>query len=239
MKVAIMQPYFFPYIGYFQLIKHTDLFILFDDSQYIRHGWVNRNRILKPEKDWQYIIAPLQEYKQTTQIKDIRVQNNEVWKDKIIRQIEHYKKKAPFYSQTKVILEECLHCKDDSVTKLNSFAINKICNFLEVPLNLKISSCENFDYSNVNDSGEWALRICEQLKATEYLNPIGGMSLFSPNKFSNSNVKLNFIIPTNITYNQRRNGIIENGLSIIDVMMFNSLEDIYKLLNKCEIQSVN
>ena len=117
MKVAIMQPYFFPYIGYFQLIKHSDLFVLFDDVQYIRHGWVNRNRILKPDKDWQYIIAPLQNHQQSTLIKDIKVQDGDDWKIKIIRQIEHYKKRSPFYKETIQIIDE--YFNEDNNNSLN------------------------------------------------------------------------------------------------------------------------
>jgi hypothetical protein len=237
MKVAIMQPYFFPYIGYFQLIKHADLFIIFDDSQYIRHGWINRNRILKPEKDWQYVIAPLQEHEKTALIKDIKVQNGDYWKMKILRQIEHYKKKSPFYKQTKAILEECFNHPEISIAHLNAFYLQKVCSYINLPLNLKISSAENYDYSNVNDAGEWALRICEQIGGKYYLNPIGGKELFDPMKFNQSNIELNLLSSGDISYSQRRNGIIESGLSIIDVMMFNSPEEIQNLLNQCQIQT--
>jgi hypothetical protein len=237
MKIAIMQPYFMPYIGYFQLIKHTDLFILFDDVQYIRHGWLNRNRILKPEKDWQYIIAPLQKHNQTDLIKDIKVQKQKEWKFKIFRQIEHYKKKSPFYLQTVSILEQCFSNEEDSITKLNANILQKICDYIEIPFNFKISSEENYNYSNVSDAGEWALRICEQIGATTYLNPLGGKELFDTKKFNDSNIGLCFLNPGDISYSQRRNGVIETSLSIIDVLMFNSPEQIKQLLNKCEIQT--
>jgi hypothetical protein len=87
----------------------------------------------------------------------------------------------------------------------------------------------------VNDAGEWALRICEQIGGNYYLNPIGGKELFSPMKFNQSNIEINFLASGDIFYNQRRNGIIESGLSIIDVMMFNTPEEIQNLLNQCEI----
>jgi hypothetical protein len=236
MKVAIMQPYFLPYIGYFQLIKHTDLFILFDDVQYIRHGWLNRNRILKPEKDWQYIIAPLQKHNQTDLIKDIKVLKQNEWKFKIFRQIEHYKKKSPFYDQTKSILEQCFNEEEDSITKLNANILKKICDYIGIPFNFKISSDENYNYFNISDSGEWALRISEQIGATSYVNPVGGKELFDSVKFKHSNIDLCFLSTGNTTYSQRRNGVIEANLSIIDVMMFNSPEQILELLNKCKIQ---
>ena len=231
-----MQPYFFPYIGYFQLINNTDIFILFDDVQYIRHGWINRNRILKPEKDWQYIIAPIQEHEQKSFIKEINVLNEDEWKNKILRQIEHYKKKAPFYKETKILLEECFNFNETSITLLNAFYIQKICTYLKISINLKISSLEKYNYNNVNDAGEWALRICEQMGGKYYLNPVGGKELFNQDKFNQSNIELNFLKSGDISYSQRRNGIKEEGLSIIDVMMFNSVEEIQNLLKQCEIQ---
>ena len=103
MKVAIMQPYFFPYIGYFQLIHAVDTFILFDDVQYIRHGWINRNRILKPVFGHQYIIAPLAKHQQKSLIKEISVIEGVAWKVKILLQIEHYKKKAPFLNSERLL----------------------------------------------------------------------------------------------------------------------------------------
>src|ERR1700761_7183717 len=99
MKVGIMQPYFFPYIGYFQLINSVERFIIFDDVQYIRHGWVNRNRILKPAEGHQYILLALDDHNQHTLIKNVCAKNTPEWKEKILRQLEHYKKRSPFYFQ--------------------------------------------------------------------------------------------------------------------------------------------
>lgn len=99
MKLGIMQPYFFPYLGYFSLIKHTDRFILFDTVQFIRHGWIERNRILKPNEGWQYIQVPLIKDKgRDTVIKDVKIRNTENWQQKIIAQLQHYKKKRTLLS---------------------------------------------------------------------------------------------------------------------------------------------
>jgi len=97
MKLAIMQPYFFLYLGYFSLIKHTDKFILFDIVQFIRHGWIERNRILKPSEGWQYFRVPLQKHPRETKIKDILIDNDQAWKEIILAQLQHYKKSAPYY----------------------------------------------------------------------------------------------------------------------------------------------
>jgi len=235
MKVAIMQPYFFPYLGYFQLIVASDKFILFDDVQYIRHGWINRNRILKPVQDWQYIIVPLQAHNRDSLIKDIKVTEDEEWKLKISRQIEHYKKKAPFYNATKDLLEKCFQETETNIAKLNGIYIKHICDYLNIPFEVLVSSELKFDYSHVTDAGEWALKISEQIGASEYINPLSGKELFDAEKFKKSAIKLRFLKPNDIGYSQRRNGVVEVGLSIIDVMMFNSPEEINLLLKKYSI----
>ena len=91
-KVGIMQPYFFPYLGYYSLIAHTDQFILFDGVQFMRHGWIERNRILKPNEGWQYVAAPLEKFPFGTKIRHVKVRQAEDWKGKLLRQLEHYKK---------------------------------------------------------------------------------------------------------------------------------------------------
>src|SRR4030042_3246951 len=83
MKIGIMQPYFFPYLGYFSLIKHTERFVLLDSVQFIKHGWVKRNRILKPGSGWQYILVPLVKHNRDTKIKDIRIKNTLDWRNTI------------------------------------------------------------------------------------------------------------------------------------------------------------
>ena len=105
MKVGIMQPYFFPYSGYFSLIKATETFILLDEVQFIRHGWIERNRILKPNEGWQYIHCPIEKHSRETRIRDIEIRNQENWKNKILAQLIHYKKKAPYYNEVISLLE--------------------------------------------------------------------------------------------------------------------------------------
>src|ERR1035437_4802284 len=195
MKIGIMQPYFFPYIGYFQLINVVDRFILFDDVQYIRHGWINRNRILKPSDGHQYITLALSEHNRDTLIRDINVKDGYEWKEKILRQIEHYKKKSPFYTQVQQLLIQCFDSTELNLTQLNGHFLKQVFNYIGIDFKIEISSVMKFDYSNVNDAGEWALRISEQIGATEYINPPGGIELFDKSKFEKSNIKLSFIHP--------------------------------------------
>ncbi len=240
MKVAIMQPYFFPYLGYYQLIQTVDKFILFDDVQYIRHGWINRNRILKPGGGWQYVIAPLAPHSQKTLIRDIRLKNgSEEWKELIMRQMAHYKKKAPFYDQTIDVLKQCFTFRESNVTLFNRASMLTVCEYLDIDANIQVSSELNLNYDNVSDAGEWALRICEQAGAREYINPSGGKELFDPAKFSRSGILLSFLSSNLSEYSQKRNPPFEAGLSMLDIMMFNSPDDIRRMLADYRIEHAN
>jgi hypothetical protein len=230
MRVAIMQPYFFPYLGYFQLIRSVDRFILFDDVQYIRHGWINRNRILKPGESWQYIVAPLQKHAREDLISGVELMPGSEWKEKILRQLDHYRKKAPFYCETISLLNECFALTELNITRFNAYCLKLICQRLDLPFEIEISSEMNFNYDNVTDAGEWALRMCEQLKATSYINPAGGQELFDRDKFNMANIKLYFLVPVLEPYDQKRN-VFEAGLSILDVLMFNGIESTKRKIN--------
>src|ERR1700712_1165001 len=145
MKLAIMQPYFFPYLGYFQLINAAERFILFDDVQYIRHGWINRNRMLKPVEGHQYISVSLDEHNRDTLIKDIKAKEGNEWKDKILRQVEHYKKRSPYYKNVYDLLIKCFAFDETNITKLNGMYLEVVCDYLGISFKSEISSEMNFD----------------------------------------------------------------------------------------------
>jgi hypothetical protein len=235
MKIAIMQPYFVPYLGYFSLIKNTDKFILFDSVQFIRHGWIERNRILKPDLGWQYISVPLIKHKRETNINNILLNNSIDWKDKIFRQLEHYRKRAPFYKETIRVLENAFDIETDNITHLNANILRVICDYINIEIKLDIFSELNLILDQVNAPDEWALNICKALNdVSEYWNPEGGMSFFNPEKYENSGIKINFLKMNLPVYSQRRPEF-EPGLSIIDVMMFNPPEKINEMLDKFEL----
>lgn len=237
MKIGIMQPYFFPYIGYFSLIKNTDKFILFDIVQFIRHGWIERNRILKQENDWQYISVPLLKHSLETKIKDIKINNNENWKNKICSQLQHYKKKAPFYKQTMDVLQDALNIETDSIVELNAHTLKSVCNYLGINFDYDIFSQMNLEIDKVNAPDEWALNICKALgNIDEYWNPPGGQEFFDRNKYEKAGIKLYFQKVNVVPYPQRRGPEnIITGLSIIDVMMFNSVDAIKEMLDDYEL----
>ena len=237
MKIGIMQPYFFPYLGYISLIKNTDRFILFDVVQFIRHGWIERNRILKQNEGWQYISVPLEKYEQKTLIKDARIKNSEDWRQKILAQLVHYKKKSPFYKQTIDVIKNGFDVTTDSITELDYSTLKSVCDYLEIPFNCSIFSNMNLNIDQVNAPDEWALNICKALDdVDEYWNPPGGIEFFDRSKYEKAGIKLCFQKPNLKFYSQRRGpeNFIE-GLSIIDVLMFNSPEAVREMLDDYEL----
>lgn len=237
MKLAIMQPYFMPYIGYFSLIKHTDEFILFDPVQFIRHGWIERNRILKPDGGWQYIQVPLIKDKgRDTLIKDVKINNNENWKQKIIAQLQHYKKKAPYYKNVIGLLNDIFVSQYEDITHLNRASLGFICSYLGIERRFPIFSEMNLEIEKVNAPDEWALNICKALKADSYLNPIGGTDFFDRSKYEKFNINIQFQRMNIVEYDQRIGYDFEPALSIIDVLMFNSIEDVNQMLDSFTLE---
>lgn len=231
MKIAIMQPYFFPYLGYLSLLKHTDQFILFDTVQFKRHGWIERNRILKPNEGWQYIQVPLQKYSRDTLIKDIKINNTSRWDEKILAQLQHYKKRAPYYFETVELLKSVFDNKFDDIVSLNKSALVAVSKYLEIEKPIKIFSNMNLSIDKINEPDEWALNICKALgNIDEYWNPPGGKSFFDRKKYSQANINLKFH-SINISEYKQKNNIFEPCLSIIDVIMFNSPSKINQMLD--------
>ena len=236
MRLGIMQPYFMPYIGYISLIKHTDRFILFDTVQFIRHGWIERNRMLKQNEGWQYIQVPLiKQNGRDTLIKDVKINNKEDWKRKILAQLQHYKKVAPYYRRVAALLEEIFANDFDNITTLNKASLECICKYLGFERRLEVFSQMHLDIEHVNAPDEWALNICKAIDgANEYINPIGGLSFFDRTKYENAGIKLYFQDMTIPEYYQKRT-TFEPSLSILDVMMWNDVDEINRLLDKFEL----
>lgn len=235
MKIAIMQPYFFPYIGYFSLIKNTEQFILLDDVQFIRHGWIERNRILKQNGKWLYVKVPILKDGQKTLIKNVLIDNQKNWKQTILSQLEIYKKKSPYYYTIKNLIEEVLNNDFTDIVSLNLNSLKVICDYLNIDSNFKIYSHLNLNIKQPTAPDEWALNICNALQnVTEYWNPIGGIDFFDKSKYQKSNIQLLFQKVKLEEYNQKNESFIP-GLSIIDVLMFNPIDKIHEMLDNFEL----
>lgn len=224
MRVGIMQPYFFPYIGYYSLISHSEKWVVFDTAQHIRHGWIERNRILKPNGGWQYFSVPLEKHSQKTPINEIRIRTSEDWKGKLFRQLEHYKK-APHYTTTMQFLEHVLDEKIDTILELNVHTLQQTCAYLAIPFAYTVFSKSGLTVKPSQHPGQWALHISQALGATEYVNPIGGKEVFIASEFAEAGIQLGFL-KHYLTHYKQKGEMFEAGLSLIDVLMFNSVEEI-------------
>ncbi|MBN2860277.1 MAG: WbqC family protein [Sphaerochaetaceae bacterium] len=236
-KLSIMQPYFFPYLGYFSLMHYADALILFDIVEYDRKGWMNRNRIQKPDsQDWQYIRAGVEKPSYKALIKDVRLVHNEGWKNRIIRQLEHYRSTSPHYEKVLELVESILSIPSMTITELNRNALVHIRDYLGIECPLSVFSEMSIELQEIEHPGQWALYICEALKAKEYVNPIGGKGLFRLGEFAERAIQLEFIRNRLTPYPQPGDDFIE-GLSIIDVLMYNTREQALGLIEDYEITS--
>jgi hypothetical protein len=231
MKLALMQPYFFPYLGYFDLINISDRWIVFDSVQYIQRGWINRNRILHPKEGWQYIIVPRKKHGTQTAIKDVEVSTAPKWPRRILAQIQHYQKGAPYYGETYQLVEECLAVKESSLSRLNVAILEKVCRYLGMSFHYEYFSEMVLELGPVEGPGDWALRIAASLGAKEYVNPPGGKTIFDPSRFQAAGIKLNIRNLPHMEYNCRGYNFVPD-LSIIDVLMWNPPEKVKGYLDE-------
>lgn len=235
MKLAIMQPYFFPYIGYFSLVKNTDYFIFFDIPQYIRKGWINRNRILGNNNADVYITVPIEKQHRETPINQTRISNNTNWREKIRGQLKFYKKRAPFYYDVIDMVDTVFNKEYDTVSELAIQSIVCSCEYLGLDIKYNICSQMNLPDFNVKEPDEWALNITKYMGYDTYINPPGGKSFFSVKKYENEGITLQFLEQELLVYNQRNEKFIP-GLSIIDIMMFCKPEDIVDMMNHYNVE---
>lgn len=236
MKVAIQQPYFFPYLNYFCLLQLVDVFIVFDQVQYSRHSWFERNRILKPNEDGsQWIHVPLHKHSHTEQLNNIRINNNLEWQRRILAQLELYKKKAPYYSQIKDLLSTLFEPKYDRLVDLNTQALKAVCDYLGISVEIRCLTEMNLEFAPANAPDEWALNICKALGGpVSYYNLPGGVHFFDREKYMNNGIDLHFPQLLPLTYPQRRS-TFEPNLSVLDVMMFNAPAKIQEQLQSFQL----
>lgn len=225
-----MQPYFFPYIGYFQLMNLCDEFIVFDTVRFIKQGWINRNRILHPEGTPKYLSVPIQKFKSDTLIKDILIDNKVDWKQSIIiNRLQVYYKDAPYKEEVIAFVRDCLSEEFSSLSELNVHLLKKTCNYLNINCHITSLSKSNFEYEDATASDEWGLNISKALNAKTYINAPGGILFYDKNKYKKEDIEIIFINPILNSYNQNCETFTP-GLSILDVMMFNSVDEIQEML---------
>jgi hypothetical protein len=214
-----MQPYFFPYIGYFQLIQAVDQFVVYDNIQYTKKGWINRNRFLQNGKDALFSL-PLKKDSDFLDIKDREI-SGDFKKDKLLNQIREAYRRAPYFDQTFSLVEQIVRYEDNNLFRFLHHSIVKTCEHLGIETEIRISSGISIDHSQKNQ--DKVLALCKAADANTYVNAVGGMELYSKETFRKNGIELKFIKSKPLVYAQFSATFVP-WLSIIDVMMFNPVD---------------
>ena len=226
-----MQPYLFPYIGYFQLIGAVDKFVVYDDVDFISRGWINRNNILLHGERHRFTV-PRANAKFHTLICDTLVNDNTHWRRKLLSMIEQSYRKAPQFSTAFPLIHEIISNGPVDIAGLAVRSLTHVSDYIGIKTEIKESSV---DYNNRHLKGQdRVLDICIQEGATTYINTIGGMELYSKETFREKGIELHFIKSLDVTYRQFKNDFVPS-LSIIDVLMFNRQDEIAGMLGQYEL----
>ena len=227
MTVGIMQPYFFPYIGYWQLIAAVDRYVVYDDVAYIKGGWINRNNILINGAA-SLITLPLEKVSSYKNINEINITTDKVQIKKCLKSLMLAYSKAPYFSDVMPIIES-VFASTDNIAKFNYNAIEKIKEYLGLQTEIILSS--NLEKNNELKAQDKVIHINKLLKSDMYINAIGGMDLYSRDDFRKHDIGLKFLKTGDIMYKQFKDGFVPN-LSIIDVLMFNGKLRVLELLQQ-------
>lgn len=212
--------------------NHFYQFILLDDVQYMRHSWIERNRILKQSQGWIYIKVPLKKHSHLTLIKDIVIDQSQPWREKLLAQLHTYKKVSRRYDKVYALVHALISPRFDSIVDLNKHVLLGVCNYLGFDPNINVWSQQDLEIINPTKPDEWALNICKSIcNVEEYWNPSGGKIFFDRAKYNVAGIQLRFYEQSLCSYNQFRKPF-EPSLSIIDVLMCNSPEIVNQMLDE-------
>lgn len=230
MKIGIMQPYFFPYMGYYALINAVDIFVFYVDVQYIRRGWINRNRILNRDRaeHWEYINIPVKKTSRDSDVKDIEIFNETKWDDELKKTLTLRYSRAPNFRSTIDLLFDIIDKGNkDKLHAFNIYSLKQVCTYLGIDTRFVDST--DLQYNRELDAQGKLIDIAKRLNGHTYINPIGGTELYSREEFQNGGLKLLFLKMDDVAYNQGKGDFVAN-LSIIDVLMWNSRENVRRIL---------
>ena len=221
-----MQPYFLPYIGYFQLIAAVDLFIVYDNIKYTKKGWINRNRMLQSGKDVMFSL-PLKNGSDSLDVCERELATN-FNRDKLLNQFKGAYRQAPYFTQTFQFIEQVLRHEEANLFRFLHHSIIKTCEHLGIATEIRISSRIAADHGLKNQ--DKVLALCKAVGATTYVNSIGGIELYSKETFLEKGIDLKFIKSKPFEYAQFGTEFAPL-LSIIDAMMFNPLDTIRECIS--------
>lgn len=226
MKVAIMQPYFLPYIGYFQLIGSADLFIVYDNIKYTKKGWINRNRMLLNENDVIFSL-PLKKGSDCLDVIEREI-SPDFNREKLLNQIAGAYRKAPCFSTAFPVMEQIINNSEPNLFRLIHSTICSLCQHFGLKTKILISSEIKIDHTLKGQ--DKVLALSAAVGATTYINAIGGLELYDKRTFYQYGIELKFIKSKPFVYQQFSNEFIP-WLSIMDVMMFNPLGAIQECIS--------
>ncbi|MBV9523971.1 MAG: WbqC family protein [Alphaproteobacteria bacterium] len=219
-----MQPYFFPYLGHFGLIASVDEWVVFDVTQYTPKTWMNRNRVLHPSTGWNYITVPLANSSIRITTAEAQILDPAAARRSLLGKLCHYKRKAPGFDTVLALIDEAFaDATDDSLVRLNARGLRAVCRCLGLPFRFRILSELGLELPEKPGAGGWAPFLCERLGATSYVNPAGGQALFAAADFTARGIAL-FFAETALFPYETAPFAFEPGLSILDVLMWNSPE---------------
>ena len=231
MKLGIMQPYFLPYIGYWQLMNYVDKYVIYDDVNYIKGGWIDRNRILV-DGQVNYLNLPVIGKSAFKHINEIEVNTNKEFINKTIRKVEASYKKAKYYNDVMPLFLEIINYNEKNLALFIKHSFEVIAKYLDIQTEFIISS--DIEKNNDLKGQDKVIEICKKLNATEYINAIGGQELYSKETFKENEIDLHFLKTNNIKYQQLSNNF-ESNLSILDVLMNCSKNECKEYLNSFEL----
>jgi hypothetical protein len=231
MKIAVMQPYLFPYLGYFQLVNAVDKFIILDTVHYINRGWINRNRILLNGKEHLFTI-PLHRASQNRLIKDIALSPDGGWRRKLLRTINLGYARSPYFATVFEMIVHILQLSETHISGLACRSLLAINEYLGIRTTVVPTSTR---YENDALKAEKKiLDICRKEGAQCYINPVGGVDLYDTEMFRKHDITLQFIKMHPVKYQQRSDCFVPD-LSIIDVLMNNSAAEVGTMLTQYEL----
>ena len=226
MKLAIMQPYFLPYIGYYQLIAAVDVFVVYDNIKYTKKGWINRNRMLMNGQDAMFSLSLKKDSDSLNVVQ--RELSADYSRVRLLNQFKGAYSQAPHFEETFALLERIVLSEESNLFRYIHHALVETCAHLRINTEIRISSGIGIDHNLKGQ--EKVLALCRAVGADTYINAIGGVELYSREDFWSQGVELKFIKSMPYSYGQFGATFVP-WLSIIDVLMFDSLEQITQTLH--------
>ncbi len=229
--LAAHQTYFFPYIGYYSVLNRADKFVHMDCLQFEKQSWMTRNRIIGEDGNVRYISVPVRKNKRETPIKDMMINYDTRWEDVVLNQLGYYRKRAPYYKEVRELLETIFSQKYENLAELNIHSTDLVLERLGIKKDIYRQSELTIAAEDVHEADEWGLTVCKSFEGIDtYINAPMGKEFYDQAKYNDAGYGIEFMQNRLRPYEQKNDEFIP-GLSIIDVMMFNSSEEIKEMLD--------